>query len=44
MFFLPSSLLLVDHITRYVRSPRLEYNKKILSISVQLIYLPFLRA
>jgi len=28
MFFLPSSSLLVDHITRYARSSRLEYNKK----------------
>ena len=26
--FLPSSSLLVDHITRYARSSRLEYNKK----------------
>ena len=28
MSFLPSSSLLVDHITRYARSSRLEYNKK----------------
>jgi hypothetical protein len=28
MFFLPSSSLLVDHITRYARSSRLEYNTK----------------
>ena len=28
MSFLPSSSLFVDHITRYARSSRLEYNKK----------------
>jgi len=28
MSFLPSSSLLVDHITRYARASRLEYNKK----------------
>jgi hypothetical protein len=35
MSFLPSSSLLVDHITRYARSSRLEYNKVLYTSSLR---------